>query len=303
MKTLLTLLFLIGAVLTQSASAVDKKIVDKLQAISVTVETTKGSGSGVIKVKKRGDDSINFVFTAAHVVSSLRSTKDIIDGKTGTKRTVVSFKDAKVVQVTVEDGRTIGKVELFAQVFKYSQEEDLAILKIRKKNFSTESVEFYLDKDIPAIGTELVHVGSFLGEKAGSNSLSVGVVSQLGRLIEDEEESTKIFDQTTVTAFPGSSGGGVFLKSDGKLIGFLLRGTSETFNFISPVRRVLAWAKQSGLEWLVRDDLPLPSEAVLSKIPVEDNGVSFDALKAAAAIIKGGHSETSKETHTLELQK
>lgn len=303
MKTFLTSLFLIGAVLTQSASAVDKKVVDKLQAISVTVETSHGSGSGVIKVKKRGEDNINFVFTAAHVVDSLRSTKDIIDGKTGTKRTVVSFKDAKVVQVTVEDGRTIGKVELFAQVFKYSQEEDLAILKIRKKNFSTESVEFYLDKDIPGIGTPLVHVGSFLGEKHGSNSLSVGVISQLGRLIEDDEASTKVFDQTTVTAFPGSSGGGVYLESNGKLMGFLLRGTSETFNFVCPVRRVIDWTKQAGIEWIVRDDLPLPSEAVLNKIPVEDNGISFDAFRAAAAIVKGGHSEITKNTHTLNLNK
>jgi S1-C subfamily serine protease len=250
-----------------TAFAVDKKIVDHLQNVSVTVETEKGSGSGVIKVRKRGEENIAFIFTAAHVIESLRKTKEVVDGRNGTKRIVIEFEDAKIIQVLVENGRTIGKVELYAKVLKYNAEEDLAVLMVRKKNFSDKSVEFYLDSDIPSIGSPVVHIGSFLGEKLGSASLSTGVISQLGRLIKG-----KVFDQTSAAAFPGSSGGGVYMESNGKLIGLLLRGADPTFNFICPVRRLVTWTKSTNIEWLTNDAIALPSEEALNKVVVEDHG-------------------------------
>ena len=61
---------------------------------------------------------------------------------------------------------------------------------------------FNLSDDIPKLGTDLLHVGSLLGQM-GANSMTDGIYSQHGRLIGINKF---VFDQTTVNAFPGSSG-------------------------------------------------------------------------------------------------
>ncbi len=259
-----------------------QKVADHLQTISVTIVSKNrmggGEGSGVIKTRKMPDGSAcDYVWTAAHVVDNLRKTRSIIDGKSGTPKTVVEFDDAMIVKGLTEEGRNVGKIEMFAQVIRYSAEEDLALLRVRKKNFGLESVTFYLDETIPPIGTDLLHVGSLLGQM-GSNSMTQGIMSQHGRLLDN-----KVFDQTTVNAFPGSSGGGVYLK-DGRMMGMLVRGAGETFNLIVPVRRMRTWAKQASVEWAIDDNVPMPTDEQLKKLPIEDNGVEFSySVKAADA--------------------
>jgi S1-C subfamily serine protease len=250
-----------------------EEIAQHLQDISVTIVSKSdfggGEGSGVIKTRKLPDGStVNFVWTAAHVVSNLRREKRIIDSKTGTPKTVVEFDDAMIVKALNEDGRMVGKIEFYAEVIRYSSEEDLALLRVRKKNFVQSNVVFHLEDKIPAIGTELYHVGSLLGQ-LGSNSMTRGIMSQHGRLIDK-----KVFDQTTVAAFPGSSGGGVYLQ-DGKMVGMVVRGAGETFNLIVPVRRLRDWAKSAKVEWAVDDSVKMPTEEELRKLPIEDNGVTF----------------------------
>jgi hypothetical protein len=263
-------------------------IAKHLQDISVTIVSKSafggGEGSGVVKTRKgeSGEDE-NLVWTAAHVVDNLRHTKEIIDSKSGSKRTVVEFDDAMVVKSLVEDGRFVGKVEFYAEVIRFSADEDLALLRIRKKGFVHSSVAFDLDEKIPPVGAKLLHVGSLLGQ-LGSNSMTEGIMSQHGRLIDK-----RIFDQTTVTAFPGSSGGGVYLP-DGRLVGLVLRGAGETFNLIVPVRRMRDWAKRAGVEWAIDDAVPMPSEAELRELPVEDNGTRGAPRKADAKHDESGQS-------------
>lgn len=275
-KFLITAILMISMATTVFAG-VDSKVVEHLENISVTIATGHGQGSGVIVTRTRDKDTINFCWTAAHVVEGLRKTKTVVD-KNGNTKTVVEFDDAKVIKTLVEDGRNVGKLEIFANVVRYNQEEDLALLRIRQKNFLKDGVKFYLDEKIPTIGTSLCHVGSLLGE-LGSNSFTTGVMSQHGRLVEG-----KVFDQTTVIAMPGSSGGGVYLD-DGRLVGNILRGSGEAFNLICPVRRVVSWAKASKIEWAVNDAVALPSEEELKKLPIEDTGVVFnDAYRTAAGV-------------------
>ena len=270
------------------------KVVDYLQDISVTIVTDRGEGSGVIKTKvDESGNKVNFVWTAAHVVDNLNTTRTVVDPKTGTERRVVVFKDPHIVKDIQQNGRSVGQLRLIAEVIRYSDAEtghDLALLRVRKKNFIESSVVFLLEEEIPSIGTPLYHVGSLLGQ-LGSNSMTTGIVSQHGRLI-----SKQVFDQTTVAAFPGSSGGGVYLQN-GKYIGMLVRGAGETFNLIVPVRRMQEWAKAANILWAMNDD-PLPSKEQLLGLPIEDVGKSWDDVQKTAREANGISADYNAETGT-----
>lgn len=248
-----------------------------LQKISVTIKSDSGSsrseGSGVLVVKEIEGEQISFVVTAAHVVDNLRTARKVVDPKTGTERVIVEFKDAAIVRELVENGRRVGEIEMDAKVVRYSDAdtgEDIAILMVHKRNYAEASAKFYWDPKQPIvpISTRLFHVGSLLGQM-GSNSMTFGGVSQIGRMIGKKE-----YDQTTVTAFPGSSGGGVYLE-DGRYMGMLVRGAGEGFNLVVPIRRIRAWAEDANMLWIFDENEKTPTLQELEKIPVEDVGHSF----------------------------
>ena len=261
---------------------------EHLQNVSVTIrsegEWSNGEGSGVIFSRKDKDGNlVNLVWTAAHVIDNLRSTRKVVVD--GTPKTLVEFKDPMVVKEIRQGGRTVGRLQMDAEVLKYSDADDghdLALLRVRKLNFVTDTVTFYLDKDIPKLGTDLLHVGSLLGQM-GANSMTDGIYSQHGRLIKSLNKY--VFDQTTVTAFPGSSGGGVYLKSDARYIGMLVRGAGEGFNLIVPVRRMQDYCEKHKIMWALDKNVPMPDEDSLKKMPVEHEPKEKDedtAEKAAA---------------------
>lgn len=233
-----------------------------LQDISVTIKAGTSEGSGVIT----NINGVNYVWTAAHVVAGLRNTRVIIDSG-GSSKTLVEFDDANIVKDLVEDGRTVGTLNFNAEVLRYSDAEhgeDLAVLKVRKKNLSPYRVHFYLDEKIPSIGTKLFHVGSLLGH-GGSNSMTSGILSQLGRVYKGQ-----VYDQSTCSAFSGSSGGGIYLE-DGRYVGMVVRGAGETFNLTVPMRRLNKWAKKVGVDFTIDPSISIPDEDMLKKYPIEDS--------------------------------
>ena len=273
-------LLMVAMLLVASVASADT-LVDKLQDVSVTIKSGYGQGSGVMFNREVDGETVTYIWTAGHVVDNLRVTRDIIVG--GNKKTVVEFKDAEIVQEFRQDGRRIGEMKMDARVVRFSdaeQGEDLALLEVRKRNFvpADQTIVFY-DGGVPDLGTELYHVGSLLGQ-FGANSLTTGVVSQVGRVITFGANPV-VFDQTTVTAFPGSSGGGVFLKDDGRYIGMLVRGAGEQFNLIVPARRLRSWAKQANIEWAVDASVPMPTKAELDKLPIEDSAAPGSILPTA----------------------
>lgn len=285
MKRSFVLMLAAALSLVSAASVFADVSVEKLSEISVTIKTDRGKGSGTLFVRKHGDDNVAYVWTAAHVIESLRKVRPVIDTKTGTNKFVVEFKDAEIVQELNQEGRRIGEIKMDAEVIRYSDAEqghDLAILRVRKKNFvpAEQTARFYLGDKIPGQGTELYHVGSLLGQ-VGANSLTTGIVSQTGRVLKFGANAV-IFDQTTVTAFPGSSGGGTYLKDTGGYMGMLVRGAGETFNLIVPVRRMREWAKKAGVEFAIDPSVEMPSDDDLKKIPVEDSGLP-DSIRDSKA--------------------
>ena len=119
---------LLSLLLTSStfAAEVVKSTADHLQDVSVTIRSeagwSAGEGSGVIFSRKdKSGNTVNFVWTAAHVVDNLRQERRVIVN--GAPRTVVTFKDAKVIKVIRQNGRAVGRLELDAEVIKYSDSE------------------------------------------------------------------------------------------------------------------------------------------------------------------------------------
>jgi len=274
MKTSSIIVMVFGLIATSVLGAEKKQdTADHLQNVSVTIrsegEYSNGEGSGVIFTRKDAKgNSVNFVWTAAHVIDNLRSTRKVVVD--GTPKTLVEFKDPMVVKEIRQDGRTVGRLQMDAEVLKYSDADDghdLALLRIRKYNFVKDTVTFHLNKDdIPKLGTDLLHVGSLLGQM-GANSMTDGIYSQHGRLIKSLNKY--VFDQTTVTAFPGSSGGGVYLKSNANYIGMLVRGAGEGFNLIVPVRRMQDYCEKHKIMWALDPNVVMPEEDDLKKMPIE----------------------------------
>ena len=236
--------------------------------LEIEGEYSNGEGSGVIFTRKDSKgNQVNFVWTAGHVIDNLRKTRKTVVN--GTPKTIVEFKDPMVVKEIRQNGRTVGRLQMDAEVLKYSDAKnghDLALLRVRKFNFVKDTVTFYLDEEIPKLGEDLLHVGSLLGQM-GANSMTDGIYSQHGRILKSLNKH--IFDQTTVTAFPGSSGGGVYLKSDARYIGMLVRGAGEGFNLIVPVRRMADYCERHKIMWALNPEVKMPSEGELKKMPVE----------------------------------
>ena len=274
MKTSSIIVMVFGLIATSVLGAEKKQdTADHLQNVSVTIRSegqySNGEGSGVIFTRKDAKgNSVNFVWTAAHVIDNLRSTRKVVVD--GTPKTLVEFKDPMVVKEIRQDGRTVGRLQMDAEVLKYSDADDghdLALLRIRKYNFVKDTVTFHLDRnDIPKLGTDLLHVGSLLGQM-GANSMTDGIYSQHGRLIKSLNKY--VFDQTTVTAFPGSSGGGVYLKSNANYIGMLVRGAGEGFNLIVPIRRMQDYCEKHKIMWSLDPSVAMPEEDDLKKMPIE----------------------------------
>jgi S1-C subfamily serine protease len=269
-KILLYFIFISLAPITFALTPKERREVsDHLQDISVTIRSqsgySKSEGSGVIITRNIGKEKVTFVWTCGHVVDNLRAVKTVIvDGST---KKVVEFDDVQIIKELVESGRRVGEIKMDATVIKFSDAddgEDLALLMVRAKDYGKANAEFYLDAKEPIIpiGTPLFHVGSLLGQM-GSNSMTSGIISQVGRIHGKVE-----FDQTTVTAFPGSSGGGVYLQ-DGRYVGMIVRGAGEGFNLMVPVRRMKRWAEKHDIMWAIDPKVKIPSLEEIAKLPVE----------------------------------
>ncbi len=244
------------------------KVAKYLLDVSVTVRAGWSSGSGVMV---HTSDGRTWVWTAGHVVDGLRSTREVISDKGG-KKTIVEFEDAQIMRFykDKDTGRIVSRYASDAEVIRYSGFDygnDLALLRMRDKSFKpNDSARFYLEDDLADIGSNLYHCGSLLGP-FGFNSLTDGIMSQHGRVLDK-----RMYDQTTTTAFPGSSGGIVCLKKDGRYVGMLTMGAGEGFNLIVPTRRIRNWAKEVGVEFAVNPTIKPPDEKTLRSKPIDASG-------------------------------
>jgi hypothetical protein len=241
-------------------------IAQQVQDCQVTIKAGDYYGSGALITTK---DKTTWVLTCGHLFAHTRTEREIYEN--GNKKTLVEFGIPKVYKILSDGKQDIGKMELSADVVRYSDAnygQDLALLKIRKKGLLTQNIKFYLEDEPPPVETELYHCGSLQGD-FGANSITTGIISKIGRMYNPEKGVERVYDQTSVTAFPGSSGGPVCLKKDGRYVGCLTRGSGETFNLMVPIRRIREWAKEADIEFILDPTKSVPTDEQLKKSPIE----------------------------------
>jgi S1-C subfamily serine protease len=244
-------------------------VVKHIRAISWSVYSDKGSGSGIMFTRKEGKDNIHFVWTAGHNVGSLQEASVKIDPKTRNIFVEVKYPEFEICQEEYEDGRIVGYKTYKAKVVRYSEYingQDLALLRVLKRNITDKSVKFS-NSEMTPIGSEVWHIGAMSGQLP--NSLTFGVLSNIGII----KHTDKIYDQYTIPAQRGCSGGGVYLRKTGECVALLLgaRMSPAEFNFsvtfARPIREIRSFAKRTKCEWALDAKVPLPYN---DNEPVED---------------------------------
>ena len=153
------------------------------------------------------------------------------DGLILTNKHVVSETDAQY-SVLTNDGDTY-----VAKVLARDPNQDLAVLKINATNLSTVSLG---DSDSLQLGQTAIAIGNALGQF--SNTVSVGVVSGLGRTVTasseetGEDETIKGVIQTDAAINPGNSGGPLLdLRGDVIGIDTAIASDAQSIGFAIPI--------------------------------------------------------------------
>lgn len=216
------------------------------------------------------------------------------DGLIVTNRHVVADSQAQYT-VLMNDGT---KIE--AKVVAVDPSQDIALFKIEKSNLPT--VDF-ADSSKLMIGQTTIAIGNALGQFA--NTVSVGVVSGLGRSVEAgvQDGSSEMLDnviQTDAAINPGNSGGPL-LDIEGNVIGMnsaIVQG-AQSVGFAIPSKEilyVLSSYKEHGK--ILRPALGVRYILITSALQ-QANGLSVDhgALISAGgtagqlAILPGGPAD------------
>lgn len=167
------------------------------------------------------------------------------------------IRGASEIHVVLADGRQVD-----AEVIGSDSDTDLAVLKVNVKG-ALPAAKLGTSADL-MIGESVVAIGSPLGLK---KTVTVGVVSALGRTIKNEDRVFNDFIQTDASINPGNSGGPL-MNIDGEVIGInsAIIASAQNIGFAIPadkVRRIVTELTQFGKvrpAWVGLDVQPLSLE-------------------------------------------
>lgn len=204
----------------------------------------KWYGTGVVY----RNNNKTFVWTCHHVVANNITTERYFDPQSHKEhRRYVANQIAVSVKLFNKQPLEIGKLHLHANIIRFSETDDLALLEI-DDSFFKQSVKFPNSGYKPALGTRIFHVGNFFGP-VGERSVSEGVSGVCGF---DLDGDGRCYDRVGLVMQPGSSGGGVYETASGKCIGLLARGIDGQ-GLIVPFRRMEDFARRLDCEWALRN--------------------------------------------------
>lgn len=250
-----------------------------LLALSLVSGDLNSRRSPIVQVVEQVSPAVVYVGTVSVVERSFRSRSvfdDLFYGPSEERRAVEGLgsgviidasgivitndhviRGASEVHVVLADGRQVD-----AEVIGADADADLAVLKLVAKGpFPTAKLGTSSDL---MIGETTIAIGSPLGLK---KTVTVGVVSALGRTIHNEGRTFNDFIQTDASINPGNSGGPL-LNIDGEIIGInsAIIASAQNIGFAIPadkVRRIVSELTQYGKvrpAWVGIDVQPITPE-------------------------------------------
>jgi serine protease Do len=219
---------------------VDRVSPTVVQIVAVAVAPTGRAASGEVGVERRGGSGVlvskdGYIVTNAHVVESARSL------------------DVLLARPAAPDdpGRSIVRPvrqRVEATVVGVDLETDLAVLKISET--ALPALDFG-DSDQLGEGDLVLAFGSPLGL---DNSVSMGVVSAVGRQLRPDDHM--VYIQTDTSINPGNSGGPL-VDMSGRIVGintliYSQSGGNEGIGFAAPSNIVQSVYKQIRANGRVR---------------------------------------------------
>ncbi len=245
-------------------------VADQLHACVVSIKFDGSWGSGAFRVTRDGQV---WVWTCGHIINEARHEVTNADGTE-----TVTFDHVLVRRVLTHDGVCTGTVDLMTEVIRFSNEQDLALLRVIDKNFKPpQSMRFYMEPRAPPIGSHLMHAGA--PDEDSRLILTTGILVQHHSLVP---HFPLFYDMMTVPIIPGCSGGPVVMANDGRCVGiFVIYRRTGTWTWMVPVRRMHTWALDNGIAFTMDDNLPIPTDTELSRQPVEARPCHMDEGGAA----------------------
>jgi len=167
------------------------------------------------------------------------------------------FNNGKSYVMCIKNNRghdnEVSEVKFKLKVIEISPDYDLSLLEF-SNDFSENDINKFFNKKLTldmseeeayGVGSELMHVGSFFAVL--THSFSYGHVSSMYRTINVIGYGENILDQADMSTYHGSSGGPVFLKENGKLVGVLVAGNSFGISFFVPLRHIVKFMTKLNL--------------------------------------------------------
>jgi S1-C subfamily serine protease len=280
---------LTGAVLTVSLLAVSGVLMSRSDPREVVVREAVRSAVATVGGNRPSPDVEKIVRATEPAIVRLEITGDdesvgsgVLfrnDGHLFTNAHVVD--DARQLVAVLSTGRSIG-----AHLVGLDARSDIAVVKLDEDGPFPTAV--FGTTDGLGVGAPAIAIGSPLGLR-GSSSVTVGVVSALGREL-DAPSGTRLYDmiQTDAAIAEGSSGGAL-LDRDGTLVGI-----TSAFAVSDLGNGGLGFATPIDIARAVAEDLLTVGHVryvwlgVTGKTSADGGGVALDAVNASGPAKKGG---------------
>jgi len=238
-KSALTLTILGGLFLLSNSFTTQQQVQAKIAPENnLTPEETN-----TINIFKRNNSSVVYISTVKQVIN--RITYDVREIPSGTGTGFVWDDQGHIVtNYHVVKGHKTAKVKLAdqksytADVIGGSERHDLVVLKIRDKITMPAPVHVGRSKHLQ-VGQKVFAIGNPFGL---DHTLTTGIISALGRSLDNSVIKMDDLIQTDAAINPGNSGGPL-LDSQGRLIGvnvaiYSPSGASAGIGFAIPVKVV-----------------------------------------------------------------
>jgi len=199
------------------------------QAVSPVTAVAEACVPTVVSILNTSTEVYNFMGMTYAQDQQASGSGVIISGEGYIVTNYHVIENANKLVVMLYDGRSFE-----ADIIGGDEDSDLAVIKIEADNLTVAAIG---DSDQLRVGELVVAIGNPLDATAFAWTVTDGIVSGLGRIIEKDSQSFKLI-QTNAAINAGNSGGAL-LNAKGELIGIntmkIADATVEGMGFAIPV--------------------------------------------------------------------